>query len=64
MKFQRQVGLQKVLKGHVNKYALLGLIISIASIFFATILVAYQMTGGVVYRALSLHSALTQLFGL
>lgn len=36
-----------VLKGHVNKYAILGLIISISSIIVATILVSYQMTGGI-----------------
>ncbi|KTC66407.1 regulatory protein (GGDEF and EAL domains) (plasmid) [Legionella adelaidensis] len=34
-----------VLKGHVNKYAILGLIISIGSIVFASLIVAYQMTG-------------------
>ena len=34
-----------VLKGHVNKYTMLGLGISIVSIVFASILVSYQITG-------------------
>jgi len=34
-----------VLKGHVNKYAMLGLIISISSILFASLFVSYQITG-------------------
>ncbi len=34
-----------VLKGHVNKYAMLGLAISIGSIIMASLLVAYQITG-------------------
>lgn len=34
-----------VLKGHVNKYAFLGLMISIGSIVVATLLAAYQLTG-------------------
>lgn len=35
----------EVLKDHVNRYAILGLIISILSILIATILVSYKMTG-------------------
>ncbi|GGI88469.1 putative bifunctional diguanylate cyclase/phosphodiesterase [Legionella impletisoli] len=34
-----------VLKGHVNKYTILGLSIAIGSIIFATCLVSYQLTG-------------------
>ena len=34
-----------VLKGHVNKYAMLGLAISIGSIIFASLLVSYQLIG-------------------
>jgi diguanylate cyclase (GGDEF)-like protein len=36
-----------VLKGHVNKYAMLGLAISCGSILVASILVAYQITGSI-----------------
>ncbi len=36
-----------VLKGHVNKYAILGLCISILSILFASLLVSYQLTGSI-----------------
>jgi diguanylate cyclase (GGDEF)-like protein len=35
----------KVLKGHVNTYAILGLVLSIASILIANIMVSYQITG-------------------
>ncbi len=35
----------EVLKDHVNRYAVLGLVISILSILIATILVSYKMTG-------------------
>ncbi len=34
-----------MLKGHVNKYAILGLVISLGSIIIASILVSYQLTG-------------------
>lgn len=36
-----------VLKSHVNKYAILGLIISITSIILSTLLVSYQQSGGI-----------------
>lgn len=48
MKITEQLAVRShVLKGHVNRYALLGLIISIGTILFATLLVSYQLTGGV-----------------
>lgn len=34
-----------ILKGHVNRYAILGLIISLTSILLASMLVSYQLTG-------------------
>ncbi len=35
----------KVLKDHVNRYAILGLIISFSTIIIASLLVSYQLTG-------------------
>lgn len=40
-----------VLKSHINRYAIIGLLISIASILVATCLVAYQMTGEITLRS-------------
>ena len=35
----------EILKGHVNKYTILGLVISLISIVIASVLVSYQLTG-------------------
>ena len=43
-----------VLRGHVNRYALLGLVISICSIAIASVLVSYQMTGFIDFRGIIL----------
>ncbi|QBR84912.1 bifunctional diguanylate cyclase/phosphodiesterase [Legionella israelensis] len=43
-----------VLKSHVNRYALIGLMISLVSIVVATFLVAYQMTGEITLGSLLL----------
>ncbi len=48
MEIKKQLAIRStVLKGHVNKYALLGLSIALVSIFLATCLVSYQLTGTV-----------------
>jgi len=48
MTIQEQLAIRSpVLKGHVNQYAIFGLVISILSILFASLLVSYQMTGGI-----------------
>lgn len=48
MTIKQQLALRSsVLKGHVNKYALLGLAISIGSIIFASLIVSYQLLGEV-----------------
>ncbi|HAU0473628.1 TPA: GGDEF-domain containing protein, partial [Legionella pneumophila] len=36
-----------ILKGHVNRYAFLGLLISVGSILIASCIVSYQLTGSV-----------------
>jgi len=43
-----------VLKGRVNKYAILGLVISLGSIVIATLLVAYQVTGFINFTSIIL----------
>lgn len=43
-----------VLKGHVNKYAFLGLAISFVSILMASILVSYQLTGFIDFAGITL----------
>ncbi|WP_133128984.1 putative bifunctional diguanylate cyclase/phosphodiesterase [Legionella nagasakiensis] len=46
MNIKQQLAIRSaVLKEHINKYAILGLIISIGSIIFASLLVSYQQTG-------------------
>ena len=46
MSISQQIKIRSsVLKGHVNKYAIVGLGISMASIFIASILASYQQTG-------------------
>lgn len=48
MTIKNQLGIKStVLKSQINKYAILGLIISVGSILFATLLVAYQTTGSI-----------------
>ncbi len=43
-----------VLKGRVNKYAILGLVISLGSIVIATLLVSYQLTGFINFSSIIL----------
>ncbi|AHE66176.1 diguanylate cyclase GGDEF domain protein [Legionella oakridgensis ATCC 33761 = DSM 21215] len=46
MNIKQQLAIRStVLKSHVNKYAMLGLVISIGSIIVASLLVSYQTTG-------------------
>lgn len=51
---QHMVVKTSVLKGHVNKYAILGLGISLTSIFIASILVSYQLTGFIDFAGIAL----------
>tara|TARA_Y100000588_G_scaffold289782_1_gene308430 strand:- start:351 stop:1994 length:1644 start_codon:yes stop_codon:yes gene_type:complete len=55
MGLQQQLAIRsKVLKGHVNQYAILGLIIAILSILLASCLVSYQLTGAVTLQGIFL----------
>ncbi len=55
----------QVLKDHVNKYAVLGLGISILSIFIASILVSYQLTGFIDFNGVILaHKSNPALWAL
>ena len=48
MGLQQQLAIRsKVLKGHVNQYAMIGLVIAIGSIIIASSLVSFQLTGAV-----------------
>jgi diguanylate cyclase (GGDEF)-like protein len=44
----------EVLKGHVNKYTILGLVISLVSIAIASMLVSYQLTGFIDFQGVIL----------